>query len=130
MKKFFVVFALLSAMVLMISCGSGSKSVNQGDEHDTGETVTDGDTADSEPADNDPSDSGHENTDTTPEQPDGGDTAPDNGDTTPDDGDTTHDGGDTEPDDDYSQTPCDPNPCISDTNSTGFCKVKNNFSNR
>ena len=122
MKKFFVVFALFCAMVLMISCGGGSKSVNHGDEPDTGETVTDGDTADSEPTDNDPSDSGHENPDT---MPDNSDTAPDNGDSAPDGGDSAPDGGDTEPDNDYHQTPCDPNPCINDANSTGACTIKN-----
>jgi len=111
MKKFMAIFALFSALIFVISCGGGSKSVNHGDEPDTGETVTDGDTTDSEPADNDLSDSGHENPDTIPEQPDGGDTAPDNG--------------DTEPNNDYPQTPCDPNPCISDANSTGACTIKN-----
>ena len=126
MKKFMAIFALFSALIFVISCGGGSKSVNHGDEPDTGETVTDGDTTDSEPADKDPSDSGHENPDTTPEQPDNGDTAPDGGDTTPDGSDTTPDNGDTEPDNDYPQTPCDPNPCISDANSTGACTIKNN----
>lgn len=75
MKKFFVVFALLCAMVLMISCGGGSKT---GDTSDTGETVTDedGDTADSEPADDsEPSDTepgNHDNPDTTPDNGDSG----------------------------------------------------------
>ena len=119
MKKILVVFALFAALIFVVSCGSGSKSVNQNDEPDTGETVTDGDTADSESSDTDPSDSGHENPDTTPEQPD-------NVDSQPDDTDTTPDGGDTEPDNDYPQTPCDPNPCISDANSTGVCTINNN----
>ena len=111
MRKILVVFALFCAMVLMISCGGGdSKKINPNDISDTGETVTDEDSADT-----DPSDSGHENPDTVPEQsdsgdsddsdsgdsqPDGGDTAPDGGDTAPDNGDTADDSdnGDTMPD--------------------------------
>ena len=121
MKKIFVIFALFCAMFLMISCGGGSTT---GDNTDTGDTVTDDDvdSGDSGSSDNDPSDSGHENPDTAP---DGGDTAPDSGDSTHDGGDTAPDNGDTEPDNDYPQTPCDPNPCISDANSTGVCAIKN-----
>jgi len=110
MKKFFVIFALLSAMFLMISCGGSSKT---GDTSDTGETVTDedGDTADeSEPTDDsepsgdtDPDDS--ENPDTTP---DNGDTAPDSGDSQPDN-DADTDSGDTVPDQDTdADTDTDP----------------------
>ena len=95
------------AMIFFTACGGGSKSVNQGDEPDTGKTVTDEDTTDTEPDDSEPSDTepdDPENPDTTPDNgdttPDGGDSAPDNGDTTPDSGDTAPDGGDTEPDDD------------------------------
>lgn len=138
MKKFFVFFALFSALIFVISCGGGSKT---GDTTDTGETVTDEDSADSEPEDSelsgdtdseDPAnpDTTPDNGDTTPDggdtTPDNGDTTPDNGDTTPDGGDTIPDGGDTEPDNDYPQTPCNPNPCISDANSTGVCTIKNN----
>ncbi|MBP5434966.1 DUF1566 domain-containing protein [bacterium] len=119
MKKFFISFALFAALVFVISCGGGSKT---SDTTDTGETVTDNDTADSGSSDNDPSDSGHENPDTAP---DGGDTAPDSGDSTHDGGDTAPDNGDTEPDNDYPQTPCDPNPCSNDANSTGVCTINN-----
>ncbi len=122
MKKILVVFVLFAALVFVVSCGGGSKT---GDTTDTGETVTDGDTADSGSSDTDPSDSGHENPDTTPEQPDNGDSQPDDGDTTPDGGDSQPDDGDTEPDNDYPQTPCDPNPCLSDANSTGVCTINN-----
>ncbi len=109
MKKFFVVFALLSAMFLVISCGGGSKT---GDTTDTGETVTDedGDTSDSEPAD-DSEPSG----DTEPDDPDNSDTTPDNGDTQPDSGDSQPDNdadtdsGDTVPDQDTdADTDTDP----------------------
>jgi len=121
MKKIFVYFAVLAALIFVVSCGGGSKT---GDTSDTGDTVTDDDvdSGDSGSSDNDPSDSGHENPDTAP---DGGDTAPDSGDSTHDGGDTAPDNGDTEPDNDYPQTPCDPNPCISDANSTGVCTIKN-----
>ena len=126
MKRFFACFAVFAALVFVVGCGGGSKT---SDTTDTGETVTDNDTADSGSSDNDPSDSGHENPDTAP---DGGDTAPDSGDSTHDGGDSTHDGGDTapdngdtEPDNDLPQTPCDPNPCSNDANSTGVCTIKN-----
>ena len=139
MKRFFVCFALFAALIFAVGCGGGSKNVNQNDEPDTGETVTDGDTADSESSEIDPSDSGHENPDTTPDNPDSddpdttpdagdsvpdnGDTTPDNGDSQPDDDDTIPDDGDTEPDNDYPQTPCDPNPCTDISNSNGNCNV-------
>lgn len=55
MKKFFVFFALFTALIFVISCGESSKT---GDNTDTGETVTDGDSADSGQGD------------ATPEQPD------------------------------------------------------------
>ncbi|MBO4700000.1 DUF1566 domain-containing protein [bacterium] len=87
MKKIFVCFAIFAALIFVVSCGGGSKNVNQNDEPDTGEIVTDGDTADSESSDADPSDSGHENSDTNPEQPDNGDSQPDDGDTAPDEDD-------------------------------------------
>jgi len=80
MKKFFVVFALFCAMVLMISCGGDSKSENQNDEPDTGETATD---EDSEPAD----------------------TGSDSGDSDTDDADTTSDEGDSQSDDDTDSVP-------------------------
>lgn len=55
MKKFFVVFAAFAALIFAVSCGGGSKT---GDTSDTGETVTDEDSADSGQGD------------TTPEEPD------------------------------------------------------------
>ena len=125
MKKILVVLALFAALIFVVSCGGGSKT---GDKTDSGEVVNDedGDTADSGSTDNPDSD----NPDTAPDNPDSddtntnpdaGDSAPDNGDTTPDGGDSQPDDGDTEPDNDYPQTPCDPNPCLSDANSTGTC---------
>lgn len=86
MKRFFICFAALAAMVLMIGCGGSSKNNNQNENPDSGDTVTDddGDSGDSDSADTDPSDSGHEDSDITPEQPDNGDTTPDNGDSMPD----------------------------------------------
>ena len=101
MKKFFVVFALLSAMVLVISCGGGSKPV---DTSDTGETVTDedGDTAD----ESEPADDSEPSSDTEPDDPDNSDTTPDSGDSQPDNdadsdsGDTQPDSGDSQPDND------------------------------
>ncbi|MBO4441108.1 DUF1566 domain-containing protein [bacterium] len=142
MKKIFVSFAVLAAMLLMISCGGGSTT---GDNTDTGDTSADGDSVDSGSTDTgttEPTDTGTtEPTDTgTTEPTDTGtteptdtvepDTAPDGGDTAPvpdgDNGDSTPDGGDTEPDNDYPQTPCDPNPCLSDVNSTGVCTINNN----
>ena len=114
MKKIFVYFAVLSAMLLMISCGGGSTT---GDNTDTGDTTVDGDSVDSGSSDSgttEPTDTG------TTEPTDTGepDTAPDGGDSQPDNGDT-------EPDNDYPQTPCDPNPCSNDANSTGVCTIKN-----
>ena len=59
MKKFFVFFALFSALIFVVSCGGGSsKSDKTNDSTDTGETMTDEDSADSGQGD------------TTPEQPD------------------------------------------------------------
>ena len=55
MRRFFAVFAVFTALIFVISCGEGSKT---GDNTDTGETVTDGDSADSGQGD------------ATPEQPD------------------------------------------------------------
>ena len=100
MKNFFVVFALLSAMFLVISCGGGSKT---GDTSDTGETVTD---EDSDTADSEPTDDSELSGDTEPDDPDNSDTTPDNGDTQPDSGDSQPDNdadtdsGDTVPDQD------------------------------
>ena len=114
MKKILVVFALFAAMFLMISCGGGSKT---GDTSDTGTPGTDEDSADSGSTDTgttEPTDTG------TSEPTDTGDP-----DAAPDGGDSQPDNGDTEPDNDYPQTPCDPNPCLSDANSTGACTIKN-----
>ena len=75
----------------------------------------DGDTELSDDADSDDPDTAQDNPDS-----DNPDSAPDNGDSQPD-----NDSNDTEPDNDYPQTPCDPNPCLSDANSTGVCTVNN-----
>ena len=69
MKKFLVVFALLSAIVLMISCGSDSKTTNKDENSDTGETVTDEDSADTGSTD---TESGNDDSKPT-ENPDAGD---------------------------------------------------------
>ena len=116
MKKFFVFFAVFTAMVLMVSCGGGSSKIN--DKTDSGEDVTDGDSVDT--------DSQSDTESTENQDSDNPDITSDNGDTTHDDGDSQPDDGDTEPDNDYPQTPCDPNPCISDANSTGVCTINNN----
>ena len=123
MKKIFVYFAVLAAMLLMVGCGGGSTT---GDNTDTGDTSADGDSADSGSTDTgttEPTDTGTtEPTDTgTSEPTDTGTTEP----TDTGEPDTAPDEGDTEPDNDYPQTPCDPNPCISDANSTGVCAIKN-----
>ena len=86
MKKFFAVFVLFAALIFVASCGGDSKI---GDTSDTGETVTDEDTADSEPTD---TGSDSENSDT--DNPNGGDET----DSTPDGGDS--DTGDSQPDGD------------------------------
>ena len=53
MKKISIVFAVLTAMSLMISCG-GSQNENQNDEPDT-DTVTDEDSVDADcPSDTEP----------------------------------------------------------------------------
>ena len=112
MKKIFVYFAVLAAMLLMVGCGGGSTT---GDNTDTGTTETDEDSVDSgstdtgttEPTDTgttEPTDTGTtEPTDTgTTEPTDTGepDTAPDEGDSQPDESDTEPDDGDTAPEPD------------------------------
>ena len=79
MKKILLVFALFAAMLLMISCGGGSKS---GDTTDTGEVVTDGDTTDSGSTDNSDSDTTQDGGDSKPDSDSGNDV--DSGDTAPD----------------------------------------------
>ena len=90
MKKILVVFALFTALIFVVGCGGGSKSVYN---TDPGDTVTD----------NDAGESG--STDT---EPGGGDSQPDESDTTPDNGDTTPcndaDSGDIVPDSDDGDT--------------------------
>lgn len=101
---------------------------NGDSQHDNGDTTPDDSDTTSDGTDTEP-DNGDSADDS-----DGGDTASDNGDSTNDSGDSQPDGsdttpdndsdidsGDTTPDNDYPQTPCDPNPCISDANSTGDC---------
>ena len=104
MKKIFVIYVFFSALLFVVSCGGGS---NKDDKTDSGETVTDGDTADTEPAgDLEPSD-------TTPDDGDSVDTTPDSGDST-----------DSMPDDEVVTTPCNPNPCWILSASTGKCTEK------
>ena len=84
MKRFFVCFAVFAAMLLMISCGSSSKT---GDNTDTGEGVTDEDSdstdsvndlGDTVPDNNEPSDP-TDDTDTSDptDDADSGDSKPD-----------------------------------------------------
>lgn len=104
MKKISAVFALFTALIFVVSCGSSSTN---DDNTDTGETVTNGDTVDINPAsDTDPSGG-----DTEPmENPDSDnpDTTPDGGDSQSDDSDMVSDGdadsGDTAPDSDDGDT--------------------------
>ena len=58
MKKIFALLTVFAALIFVVSCGGSSKSDKTNDSTDTGETMTDEDSADS----------GHG--DTTPEQPD------------------------------------------------------------
>ena len=104
MKKIFVYFAVLAAMIFVVSCGGGSTT---GDNTDTGTPETDEDSADSGSTDTgttEPTDTG------TTEPTDTGepDTAPDGGDSQPDDGDSEPDGdsGDStsEPDEDNADS--------------------------
>lgn len=113
MKKFAICLALFATLFFVVSCGGGSKNDDKTDSGDSGETVTDGDTADTEPAgDSEPSD-----------------TVPDNGDsvdTTPEPNDDA-DSGDSASDDETDtapETPCDPNPCWNVSFSTGECTEK------
>ncbi|MBP5436199.1 DUF1566 domain-containing protein [bacterium] len=118
MKKFFVVLALLSAMVLMVGCGSSSSSDNNsaanmgklGKECYPNETCdkglrcdTDNNVCIEDPEnpinDSDRTDSDSDVEPDTGSDSDGSDSAPDNGDTTPDGGDTMPDSGDSQPDD-------------------------------
>ena len=120
MKKISAVFALFTALIFVVSCGGGSKNVNQNDESDTGDTVTDNDTADSGSTDNPDSenpDSDNPNSGNPDTAPDAGDSAPDKGDSTPDnDADSTDsapdndaDAGDSVPDSD-NEDPVNENP--------------------
>ena len=90
MKRFFIITLMVfAALFFVISCGGGSSKTNNNT--DTGETVTDEDTADTdEPA----GDTG-----------DGGDTSSDTGDST----DTTPDSGDSESEDDPTGSTDDDN---------------------
>ena len=96
-------FCCFTALIFVASCGGGSKSVNQNDESDTGETVTDEDRVDSdsqsdtEPSGGDTEPTDNPDSDDPDTTPDGSDSAPDNGNTEPDnDADTA----DTAPDQD------------------------------
>lgn len=69
MKKFLVLTAIFTAVLLMISCGSNNKSENKEENPDSTETVTDEDPVETEPADTEQTDS--EASDTT--EPENGD---------------------------------------------------------
>ena len=116
MKKFLACLAVFTAMMLMVSCGGGSKT---GDNTNTGDTTTDNDTGDSGSTDTEPSSDTEptenpdsDNPDTTPDNDaDSGDTVPDsdNGDSAPDsdDGDTANENPDNLPEcSPTSATPC------------------------
>ena len=99
MKKFFAICAIFAVLMFVVSCGGKKKTADNGD---TGETVTDEDTGDTEPS---------------------GDTEP-TGDTEPaDDADTDKPDTTPEPNDDDADTavqdPCDQNPCAGIENATG-----------
>ncbi|MBP5405950.1 DUF1566 domain-containing protein [bacterium] len=107
MKKFAICLALFATLFFVVSCGGGSKNDDKTDSGDSGETVTDGDTADTEPAgDSEPSD-------TTADDGDATDSAPDGGDST-----------DSTPDEEVVTAPCDPNPCLNIAGSNGSCTEK------
>jgi len=86
MKKFFLFIAFFTALIFVVSCGGSSKN-NNNENPDTGENVTDEDTADTGSPDTDKSDN------------DTGSTDADSGDKTDseDDADTAHDDADTTP---------------------------------
>ncbi|MBP5406974.1 hypothetical protein J6Z19_07480, partial [bacterium] len=83
MKKFFAFFCCFVAMFFVVSCGGGSKKIY--DKTDSGETVTDEDTVETDS----PSDTELSSGDTEPS--DDPDTASDSSDSTPDEGDSTSD---------------------------------------
>lgn len=97
MKKISAVFALFTSLIFVVSCGGGSKNDNS---TDTGEDVTDEDTADAEPAgDSEPSgDTDSYDHDTAPEPTD------DDADTPSEPTDDDADSGDSTPDSDSGDT--------------------------
>ncbi|MBP5405951.1 DUF1566 domain-containing protein [bacterium] len=112
MKKSAICLMLFLTLLFVVSCG-GSKNDDKTDSGDSGETVTDGDTADTEAAgDSEPSDT----------KPDDGDSV----DTTPepnDDADSSDSASDDETDT-APGTPCDPNQCWFVSAATGKCTEK------
>ena len=95
MKKILVFFALFTALIFVVSCGSSSKT---DDKTDSGETLTDADTADGGSAgDADSTGITDDRTDTeSKNDSDSGDTTSDNSDSS----DSTGDSGDSAPDED------------------------------
>ena len=75
MKKFFTLFAILTALTLVVSCGGSSKN---DDKTDTGDTVNDEDAADTDAADSEPAVDNEPGGDTTSDETDS-----DDSDTTP-----------------------------------------------
>ena len=75
MKKFFTLFAISAALILVVSCGGSSKN---DDKTDTGETVNDEDVADTDAADTEPAGDNEPGGETTSD-----DTDSDDSDTTP-----------------------------------------------
>lgn len=146
MKKFFAFFVLFT-LFFVVSCGSGSSK--ESDKTDSGDTVADEDTVNTDQTDTEPS--GNIDTDTEQDNSDSDDpdtmpepTPDDDADTTPenndDDTDTTaeptsdddedslpendEDSTDSEQNDSDTETeenPCDPNPCNIVENSTHEC---------
>ena len=134
MKKSAICLMLFLTLLFVVSCG-GSKNDDKTDSGDSGETVTDEDTSDTEPAgDSEPSDTtpdDGDSTDSTPDDGDSTDSTPnddDSVDTTPepnDDADSIDDSSDSVSDDDadtVAETPCNPNPCAEVEHSTKECE--------
>lgn len=131
MKRFSICLALFAALLFVISCGGGSKKENSAEtqDSDSGETVTDSDTADTETSDGDTTDTTPDNGDTVDtgtSDDDKTDSATDNGDTTDDSGDSQPDNGDTidDYDEEDAKSPCDQNPCADVSASDGECTEK------
>lgn len=123
MKKFFAVFAVLVALILVVSCGGdGSKKLVEGGDSEKkagelgGECYGNG-TCNAGLICDDESNTCVEDPDNPSEQTD------DNADTSSEQNDDNPDSGEPSEDPDAPQTPCNPNPCTSIANSTGNCTV-------